>query len=392
MKYLSLLIIFIAFVFETNSQTNLMNTEPWAYWLQDINIQTIVNDSSFEIIVFDYSADGVDSQKWTPAQIDSVKNSGKMAISYISIGEAEDYRYYWQSSWSSSPPSWLGGENPDWPGNYKVRFWDPYWQAIVFDYLDTILLQGFDGIYMDLIDAYYYWSVENPEQIYADSLMCQFVVNIRSYCDSVRGDNSFVVIPQNGSDVMDQINVSPALKTSYFNAINGIGVEDVFFSGPLDENNPHNPDMYRIGILQQYLQQNKQVYAIDYLTDPAKISQFLADCATYNYVPYVCTRALDNLCGGIVTNIADLDSELTGIVISPNPSSNEVNLLFSNSLPDLLYKIHVFDTLGQSYKVTQGQKSKNAISVNISALPNGVYFINISSDKANVVKKIVVSR
>ncbi|HDY86607.1 MAG TPA: hypothetical protein ENH82_00655 [bacterium] len=154
---------------------------PWAYWLQSINIQTIVNDTSFQLIVMDYSPDGLDSLKFTPAQIDSVKNSGKYAIGYISIGEAEDYRYYWDTSWTSSPPAWLGPVNPDWPGNYKVRFWDPQWQNIIFEYIDTIINQGFDGIYMDIIDGYYYWSVENPEQTDADSLMCQFILSIKFF-------------------------------------------------------------------------------------------------------------------------------------------------------------------------------------------------------------------
>ena len=390
MKQISLLILFITIFYQSFSQTNLMNTEPWAYWLQDIDIQTIVNDNSFEIIVFDYSADGVDSQKWTTAQVDSVKNSGKLAISYISIGEAEDYRYYWQSSWASNPPSWLGSENPNWPGNYKVRFWDSNWQAIVYDYLDTILMQGFDGIYMDLIDSYYYWSVENPEQIYADSLMCEFVVNIRNYCDSVRGDNNFVVIPQNGSDVMDQVNVSPTLKESYFNAINAIGVEDVFFSGPLDENNPHNPDMYRIGILQQYLQHNKQVYAIDYLTEPSLISQFLTDCAMYNYVPYVCTRSLDYLCGGIITGISSTDNDINDISVSPNPASAEVSVSFANTLRDVNFKIQVLNIKGQSCDVVQSKRDMNGITLNISDLQNGIYFLEITTAKYNLVKKIVV--
>lgn len=71
----------------------------------------------------------------------------KQALVYISIGEAEDYRWYWQDAWDAGQagvpdpgaPAWLGAANPDWPGNYKVRYWDPAWQAIVYDYLDKVL-------------------------------------------------------------------------------------------------------------------------------------------------------------------------------------------------------------------------------------------------------------
>jgi cysteinyl-tRNA synthetase len=90
---------------------------------------------------------------------------GGKVVAYLSIGEAERYRYYWQRAWDANrdgrpdaaAPSWLGHENPDWPGNYKVKYWDPAWQKIVFEYVDKIAAQGFDGVYLDIIDAYEYY-------------------------------------------------------------------------------------------------------------------------------------------------------------------------------------------------------------------------------------------
>jgi cysteinyl-tRNA synthetase, unknown class len=89
-------------------------------------------------------------------------NGGKrLLICYMSIGEAEDYRYYWNAAWYTSEPDWLGGENPAWPGNYKVEYWNPAWQAVIFGnenaYLDRILAAGFDGVYLDIIDAFEYF-------------------------------------------------------------------------------------------------------------------------------------------------------------------------------------------------------------------------------------------
>ncbi|HPC15579.1 MAG TPA: endo alpha-1,4 polygalactosaminidase [Candidatus Hydrogenedentes bacterium] len=99
------------------------------------------------------------------ADIESLKTKAgggrRLVVAYMSIGEAEDYRYYWQSAWSSHPPSWIAAENPDWPGNYKVRYWDPAWQAVILGsadaYLDRILAAGFDGVYLDIIDAFEYF-------------------------------------------------------------------------------------------------------------------------------------------------------------------------------------------------------------------------------------------
>ena len=87
------------------------------------------------------------------------KASGRrrLVIAYMSIGEAEDYRYYWNKSWKRGKPSWLDKENPNWKGNYKVKYWDSEWQAIIFDYLSRIINAGFDGVYLDIIDAFEYY-------------------------------------------------------------------------------------------------------------------------------------------------------------------------------------------------------------------------------------------
>ena len=84
-----------------------------------------------------------------------------MVVAYMSIGEAEDYRYYWQSTWKNDKPIWLAKENPNWPGNYKVRYWEEEWQSIIYgnndSYLKKIIDAGFDGVYLDIIDAFEYF-------------------------------------------------------------------------------------------------------------------------------------------------------------------------------------------------------------------------------------------
>jgi len=96
------------------------------------------------------------------AQLRTKANGGKrMVICYMSIGEAEDYRYYWQGSWAKDKPGWIAGENPDWPGNYKVKYWDEEWQGLIYknqdSYLQKITSAQFDGVYLDIIDAFEYF-------------------------------------------------------------------------------------------------------------------------------------------------------------------------------------------------------------------------------------------
>lgn len=127
---------------------------------------TAVSQTDYDIIIMDCF---FNNQEFTASEINSLKtkkNSGlRIVISYMSIGEVEDYRYYWQDSWINSPPSWLEDENPDWEGNYKVRYWDKDWQSIIYgndnSYLKKIINAGFDGVYLDIIDAFEYF--ENQE-------------------------------------------------------------------------------------------------------------------------------------------------------------------------------------------------------------------------------------
>jgi cysteinyl-tRNA synthetase len=122
-----------------------------------------VISTNYDLLIMDLYFD--ETTEFTTAEITQLKikaNGGKrLVISYMSIGEAEDYRYYWQSGWKPGKPSWLEGENPDWAGNYKVKYWEPEWQKIIYgnedSYTKKILNAGFDGVYLDIIDAFEYY-------------------------------------------------------------------------------------------------------------------------------------------------------------------------------------------------------------------------------------------
>jgi len=55
----------------------------------------------------------------------------------------------------------LEEEDPNWKGNFYVRYWEADWKNIIFgndnSYLKKIIDTGFDGTYLDLIDAFEYF-------------------------------------------------------------------------------------------------------------------------------------------------------------------------------------------------------------------------------------------
>ena len=138
----------------------LINLEGFASKTEFINSVTATN---YDLLIIDLFFN--DGSRFSAAEIDQLRqkaNGGRrLVVCYMSIGEAEDYRYYWKSGWNLFPPDWIEKENPDWEGNYKVRYWDKKWQDIIFgndeSYLKLILDAGFNGVYLDIIDAYEYF-------------------------------------------------------------------------------------------------------------------------------------------------------------------------------------------------------------------------------------------
>jgi cysteinyl-tRNA synthetase, unknown class len=104
-------------------------------------------------------------EAFTPEEIDALKTkpngNRRLVVCYMSIGEAENYRFYWQKEWNNTPPAWLGKENSSWEGNFNVEYWNTDWQKIIYgttdSYLDKILSAQYDGAYLDLVDEYEYY-------------------------------------------------------------------------------------------------------------------------------------------------------------------------------------------------------------------------------------------
>ncbi len=137
----------------------LINGENFALKTDLINS---VKATDYDVIIMDAFHNETPFLKSEIDQL-KVKPSGgsRLVIAYMSIGEAENYRYYWKAEWNNSPPLWLGKENPDWEGNYKVWYWEKEWQDIIVSgkdaYIQRILDAGFDGVYLDIIDAFEYF-------------------------------------------------------------------------------------------------------------------------------------------------------------------------------------------------------------------------------------------
>ena len=152
----------------TNDITSLSEAKNFLYLINPENYSSkqafidAVSETNYDVVLMDIF---FNEAAFTNTEINALKvkkNGGtRLVISYMSIGEAEDYRYYWKDEWEKDEPDWLDKENPDWEGNYKVWYWEKEWKDIIFgndnSYLKKILDAGFDGVYLDIIDAFEYY-------------------------------------------------------------------------------------------------------------------------------------------------------------------------------------------------------------------------------------------
>lgn len=279
-----------------------IKNDKFLYQLQSLNIQEVINNK-FEIVVMDYSKDGSDEFAYESNEILKMKNFGVTPLAYISIGESEDYRYYFTDGFENN--SFVGRENSEWEGNYKVRYWNENWQNVIFDYLDKIIDAGFDGAYLDIVDGYEYWGDKDNKEYRlntdplneeeAAKLMINFIISINKYC-KMKNEN-FLIIPQNGVDIIKYDD------GEYIKNIDGIGIESLFY----DELNKKKEEEIskRLNNIMKYKNFGKFVLVTDYIDDGngiesdnlIRINDFIKNINNHGFKYYIGNknRELDDI-------------------------------------------------------------------------------------------------
>ncbi|SRR5581483_1565859 len=263
----------------------------WLYQLQNLDVSRAAA-SGFDLIVTDYSADGSDAHRFTPEQVARMqagRPEGRLVLAYMSIGEAEDYRFYWRQDWRPGNPAWLLPVNPEWAGNYPVEYWQPEWKRILFGspdaYLDKIIDAGYDGVYLDLIEAYEHFEASRPT---ARRDMVELVREIASYARDTRGKSQFGVFPQNGEVLADE--------PGYLDIITGIGREDIYYGNPTEgQASPGDFTAALERYLDRYVAAGKLVLTVDYTRRPEQIADAYQRARQRGYVPYVTVRDLNRM-------------------------------------------------------------------------------------------------
>ena len=133
----------------------LSDAQNYLYMIGASNINAIA-ETNYDVVLIDMFNNGRELQPSDLAKIRYKKNGGRrLLISYINVGSAENFRYYWKNDLP-----YLVKPYPGYPEEYYVAFWQKDWQDVIFgsssSYIHKILKAGFDGAYLDNVEAYKY--------------------------------------------------------------------------------------------------------------------------------------------------------------------------------------------------------------------------------------------
>lgn len=269
--------------------------QSWGYQLQNLNLQHAA-DSPFDLLVVDYAKDGSDESALTPAEVARLQHQPdggrRRVLAYLSIGEAESYRGYWDASWKKHKPSWLLAENPEWDENYAVCFWDPGWQAIMCGHpaarLDRIIAAGFDGVYLDKCDVYEDMRQRRMPEAKSrpdlESDMAAFVQTMSTYAKAKRP--GFLMVMQNAEGLLDK----PQLRR----ALDGCAKEELVFGvdGPEKRNASEDLEFSRkqFDLMKR---EGKFILVVEYLNNPSKIEDAIRTIQPLGYSLYISSKDRD---------------------------------------------------------------------------------------------------
>ncbi len=279
-------------------QNPFLQAKSWAYQLNNLGAdqQARIAASPYDLVVIDYARSGpgdLVEKPLTREEVERMKvkpdGGRRVIIAYLSIGESEDNRYYWQPGWATKRPAWMGPESKEWKGNYLVKYWDPTWQKIIFgnpeSYVDRILAAGFDGFYLDRADAYYRYG--NTKQ--AQDTMTDFVVKLIAYIRTKQPNSGIMM--QNAEELLD--------RPQYLAAIDAIAKEDLIWGiTHREELNKKDDIDYSSTLLKDAQKAGKAIFVVEYLKNAKNIEDAKRRMSELGFVLYCGPRGLFEIASG----------------------------------------------------------------------------------------------
>ncbi len=278
--------------------------QSWGYQLNGIKLEELQR-APYDLLVVDATTGLASQRPFTRAETASLKKksdgSPRLVVSYLSVGESEDYRpeYFSKEYMEEDAPDWLMGENKDWKGNRIIKFCSDGWQKTILgdengksvynsinsSPLYRLMDLGFDGIYLDRVDVYEEVGKQCPN---AEERMVDFVVKLAAHAR--KRNPHFLVILQNAEDLLKHPRLVKALdavaKESLFH---GWGGGDGSNTASTNSADSIKWSTDRMGLMKKA---GRPVFVVDYPSNRARADTSVRRIREQGYIPYIAPRSL----------------------------------------------------------------------------------------------------
>lgn len=258
-----------------DAENKLSKVHSWAIVLNPENESSLKSADQMDLIILDpdYSY-----------QID-LKGKDTISIAYVSVGEAESYRTYWESI---KDKPWVLMENPNWKENYLVDMRAEEWQDVLLNQvIPDIVEKGHQGLFLDTIDTASSLFADDPE-LYPKMLEAP-----KSIIQKIRKKYpKLLLIPNNGLDLFD----------SFATNVDAIFVEDVysmpnFETGGYEAIAKSETDLKIKKIKNLQKKYQRPVFVVDYVSesDQGAVMQLSAKIKKNGFKPYIAEKELSRV-------------------------------------------------------------------------------------------------
>lgn len=287
---------------QSRRAARLAGIKSWGIQLQELDPAS-AGKAPFDMLVVDGTTGARSGTALTAADVAALKRrpgaAPRMLVSYLSIGEAEDYRndYFNAEYMTEDAPDWLLSENERWKGNRRIRFCEEGWQrtilgdddghnvynSVELSPLYRLIEAGFDGVYLDRVDVYSEVEKQCPD---AARQMVAFVARLAAHARKKNPD--FIVILQNAEELLRH----PDMVAS----IDAVAKEDLFYGANHTEA-ANSPVMVKDTVANLALARKagRPVFILDYLSDPVRRAADRSKIEAQGFIPYFGPRKLDRI-------------------------------------------------------------------------------------------------
>ncbi|MFW5705334.1 MAG: endo alpha-1,4 polygalactosaminidase, partial [Nanoarchaeota archaeon] len=204
----------------------------------------------------------------TQTEISELQKKGKTLFYVVNLGEADKTADYWEEGWKVNDPEFIFEKIEAEGTEYVTVFWNPFWQAIVYEQVVDLALLGYDGVVLEGLDYYEYFRKKGWQR--TDKEMVEYVSRIRNI--SLDQKEDFKIFMGDGLTIYNFNNLS--------SFVDGVLVKDIWYTD--GKRNSLKNSVVKLEKLIDVKEDEKSILSLDIVSDEKEACLYYSLCGAKN--------------------------------------------------------------------------------------------------------------